>query len=626
MKRQPTFIDLFCGCGGWTEGFSQLSYKCLYSVDFWAPAALTHSVNHPGIEDDKKAKNILDSSVAETIKTKLRSGEVDVLIGSPPCTQFSFSNRGGSGDVVEGMVLVRRFLEFVDYIQNELSQEDYPWVMENVPRLKVFLEKECIDKKNSIYRLNCVDEPEIFYEVKIPKIVVLNSADYGAPQKRQRVFCGNFSIPKPTHISPGVLNDSAKRREFIQNYELDEGEFKNLKPWRTLDRILDSLPNPQEKLEPDVIVTDPNYPNLRITANELHDHFYDTRLHAGVELFECHEMKQHHPVYGVMNFPDDTSQPARTVMATEMAVSRETIVVPVKKDFKPERLGKRPYIEVLNEHRDKKSGGYRRLTIRELGCVQGFPITYQLSGMTSGIKHKQIGNAVSPFISRAFAGMFAERYLDRPSIAKRSASAIRLNQPSDIAEHESYEHAHEWTPRPYKKNSQKFYAHLRTTKADGQRLDLAMSPNDRKLWKPLLCLGSGKAYRRTEIGYRLLDEMLSGLKRGQNRINGELDEWLSNIEKEINSADMNRFTSASIENNFDKGGDIVKGTPIYFVEDGLDLIIRDIVNGSYNELRTVAAEVEFSEFGVSRPINAYTVIAAVALEQLVRRANASSIT
>lgn len=624
MTKQPTFIDLFCGCGGWTEGFSQLGYKCLYSVDFWAPAALAHSINHPGIQDDDVAKNILDADVAETIKTKLQSGEVDILIGSPPCTQFSFSNRGGGGNTVEGMVLVRRFLEFVDYIQNELGQDDFPWVMENVPRLKLFLEKECIDKAKNIYRLNRVDEPEIFYEVRIPKLVILNSADYGAAQRRRRVFCGNFAVPKPTHASLEVKHDPKKKLEFIDNYNITETEFKKLKPWRTLGDVLIELPNPLSKQGRTNKVADPNYPGLEIPSFQLHDHFCDTRLRLGIELFESHVMKQHHPVYGVMNFPDDAEQPARTVMATEMVVSRETIIVPTNRGYTPKTLSKRPYAEILKEHKSKKCGGYRRLTVRELACVQGFPITYQLSGKSSSIKHKQIGNAVSPFVSRAFGRMFAKEYLDSPTVANRKAIKLILNRPEDIADYDSYEHVKIWESKPYKKNSHKFYGHLRTTKADGQRLDLSIMPTETDTCKSLLCLGSGKAYKRTEINSSVVDELLSGLKSGQDRINGELDDWILKIEEEIDHVDIDQFLAPSLADNFKENGALVQSTPLYLVEEGIDLIIRQAVNGRYDELSNIEVDIDFLEFGLSRPINAYTVIAAVALKQLAKRANSEA--
>ncbi|KKK65120.1 hypothetical protein LCGC14_2977350, partial [marine sediment metagenome] len=67
-KKTLNFIDLFCGCGGWTEGFAQAGYNCVYSVDNWKPAAITHSLNHPGIEDDDSAKDVLSDEISQKIK------------------------------------------------------------------------------------------------------------------------------------------------------------------------------------------------------------------------------------------------------------------------------------------------------------------------------------------------------------------------------------------------------------------------------------------------------------------------------------------------------------------------------------------------------------------------------
>ena len=43
--------------------------------------------------------------------------EVDFVVGSPPCTQFSYSNRGGSGDISDGLVDIFKFLEVVEYLK-----------------------------------------------------------------------------------------------------------------------------------------------------------------------------------------------------------------------------------------------------------------------------------------------------------------------------------------------------------------------------------------------------------------------------------------------------------------------------------------------------------------------------
>jgi hypothetical protein len=218
--------------------------------------------------------------------------------------------------------------------------------------------------------------------------------------------------------------------------------------------------------------------------------------------------------------------------------------------------------------------------------------------------------------------MFAKEYLNQPAVTDVKDKLLILNRPDNLTDYDSYEQVKTWKQKPYKENSKKFYGHLRTTKADGQRLDLAITPNEDNTWKSLFCLGSGKSYKRTEINSMLVDELLSGLKNGQDRINGELADWITKIEEEINKTDTVQLLSSSLAENFQKDGSLARSAPIYFIEEGLDLIIRDAVNGRYSELSNIEVDISFSEFGVSRLINAYTVIAAVALEQLVKRANA----
>src|SRR3546814_16283278 len=55
--------------------------------------------------------------------------DIDIVVGSPPCTQFSYSNRGGGGDIADGLEDVKRFLTIVDHLKPRV------WAMEHVPRV-----------------------------------------------------------------------------------------------------------------------------------------------------------------------------------------------------------------------------------------------------------------------------------------------------------------------------------------------------------------------------------------------------------------------------------------------------------------------------------------------------------
>jgi hypothetical protein len=119
-------VDLSPAAAGSSEGYRQAGFDLVGAYDNWRPAVETHNRNHPGT-----GAQVAD--VMELPWETLAELRPDVLIGSPPCTQFSFSNRGGNGDIDLGMKLVYRFLYFVAMVEPRW------WVMENVPRLASYM-------------------------------------------------------------------------------------------------------------------------------------------------------------------------------------------------------------------------------------------------------------------------------------------------------------------------------------------------------------------------------------------------------------------------------------------------------------------------------------------------------
>lgn len=115
-----TIGDIFCGAGGFSEGFRQAGFKIKWALDNWPPAAETFEKNQ-GVK-------VIPDNIFETDFKALE--RVDVLIGGPPCQNFSLAKNGGNGDAKEGMKLVLKFLEAVSELQPRY------WIMENVPNLQ----------------------------------------------------------------------------------------------------------------------------------------------------------------------------------------------------------------------------------------------------------------------------------------------------------------------------------------------------------------------------------------------------------------------------------------------------------------------------------------------------------
>lgn len=279
-SRPLTVGDLFCGAGGFSEGFEQAGFRILWGVDNWPPAVRTFRSNHP----DARA---IDRNIVSLSPLDLEP--VDVLIGSPPCVHFSPANRGGNGDRAAGMRLVRRFLTFVRVLRPKY------WVMENVPGLRGDLEAEII---RDTIRLNSGT-------LAIPVRKVLNAAELGTPQLRRRLYSGCFPIPLASGDSSGNSGIPLKR-------------------------VLECLPDPTRVLvDGPARIDDPVYPEDSIPIGKLTDHLEDSRWAlSNDDLRAARRQKLFHAVYGKMAFPDDVTRPCRTITATRTRGSRSTIVIP----------------------------------------------------------------------------------------------------------------------------------------------------------------------------------------------------------------------------------------------------------------------------------------------------------
>jgi len=85
---KPAVVDLFCGCGGLSSGFSQAGFRVLAGLDKNERALVTFRRNFPKSAVIPADLSKLEAgSVARQLE--LRKGELDALIGGPPCQGFS---------------------------------------------------------------------------------------------------------------------------------------------------------------------------------------------------------------------------------------------------------------------------------------------------------------------------------------------------------------------------------------------------------------------------------------------------------------------------------------------------------------------------------------------------------
>lgn len=263
---QPQAIDLYSGVGGWDLGLRMAGVVSVGSFEWWGPANDTHAVNFGDSGIHEVDIRGIDASTLP---------RVDFVVGSPPCTQFSFANRGGNGDIADGLNDIAKFLEVVADIKPRA------WAMENVPRVAGILRAE-LQPGGQLHRFASL--------VKV--VTVVNAAEYGVPQKRKRMIAGSFPL------------------------DLLEAYRTGLTP-PPLGEVVAALSQ-----DP---VVDPVFGTV-VPRDEVFGLDEEPAL-TWEELRMNRDAKRFHPVYNLMPFPDPLAAPARTVTATCTRVSRESIVV-----------------------------------------------------------------------------------------------------------------------------------------------------------------------------------------------------------------------------------------------------------------------------------------------------------
>lgn len=153
-------VDLFCGCGGMSMGFENAGFQIVASYDNWDPAIEVYRLNfqHPIFKRD-----LLETEKIDDIS----SNNPDVIIGGPPCQDFS-----SAGHRDETLGRANLTLSYADIITK--IKPKY-FVMENVPTIKK-------SEKLDIIKAQFKDAGYGLSEM------VLDASLCGVPQKRKRFF------------------------------------------------------------------------------------------------------------------------------------------------------------------------------------------------------------------------------------------------------------------------------------------------------------------------------------------------------------------------------------------------------------------------------------------------------
>lgn len=194
-SQMPSAIDLFCGCGGMTEGLKQAGFQVLWGNDVAAHPLVAYRANHPEVlVDEKDIRQIECKRLMGELG--LKRGELDLLAGCPPCQGFSSirTNNGRYSIPDERNDLISDYLRFVEAFRPKVV------MLENVPGLK----------DDSRFENFVATMTDLGYQGEWR---ILNVADYGVPQRRRRLIY--VAAYKKSILISGKVNEYRTVRDAI---------------------------------------------------------------------------------------------------------------------------------------------------------------------------------------------------------------------------------------------------------------------------------------------------------------------------------------------------------------------------------------------------------------------------
>lgn len=371
-------IDLFAGAGGFAEGYRQASWSILAGNDCDKAAAETFKFNFPN-------SNFVTASIEHVTASDLlgpvrvERGELDCLIGGPPCQSFSYNNHQRSS-TNERASLFRHYLRLVDNIQPKTI------VMENVPGMLTIGD-------GSVITEICSSLKALGYS---SKYLILKAENYGVPQLRRRVFIFASRVGDPITMVPKITHWC---KDLHGKSGRPGGSMKRPVNVRSAIGDLPSISNGGGATVMDYEGRSPNtvfQKQVRRRSHQLYNHL-------GHKLGPVNlERVAHIPTGGNWRDIPREKLPA--------GMQRARLSDHTKRYG---RLCWTGYSSTILTKCDPHWGCYlhpsqdRVLSVREAARFQGFPDTFRFCGDSLSAQYAQVGNAVPVQLAKAVAASVA---------------------------------------------------------------------------------------------------------------------------------------------------------------------------------------------------------------------------
>lgn len=348
MAEQYNVIDLFCGCGGLSEGFRLAGFNIIGGIDFNEKAIATYNHNFKGAKGI--CCDLLEMNEKKIIDEFGSLKNIDVIIGGPPCQGFSSANRWQKEMADPRNKLFFEFVKFVDLA---------------IPKAVVIENVRGIVTKDNGYAKKRIEE--IFQERGyFITNKILDASEYGVPQKRLR----NFFVA----LKEGEFDfDDIKKSNRIFTVKDAIGELYNLENNLSGTKVIMTSPENDYtrylRREDNVIVNaEIRYPADKVQERISHVPQGGNWRNVPEYLWPSQRNNRHSSAYKRL----DENQVSVT-------------------------------IDTGNNHSNYFHPIYNRLpTVREAARLQSFPDEFEFIGNRSD-QYRQVGNAVPPLLAKAIA-------------------------------------------------------------------------------------------------------------------------------------------------------------------------------------------------------------------------------
>ena len=373
MKNK--IIDLFCGCGGMSRGFEMAGFEVALAIDFWKDAIETYKRNSPSVDARCMDIHRLDE---KTMAESFNKNDVIGIIGGPPCQGFSTVGKRDVDDPRNQLYL--QYCRIVETIRPQF------FVIENVKGLMT-LNGGAV-KQDIIERFSTMG-----YNVSFK---VINAANYGVPQNRQRVFFVGMR---------NAFFDFPQEFKYILSAKDGISDLPSASKWDGTSVIASYDNQPQNDFQR----------LMRGKTSRLSNHEFTVHSEQTVGI--------------ISRIPDGGS--IRDLPPEFWKIRK------YNKAF--ERMSSsRPANTVDTGHRNYFHYAEPRIpTVRENARLQSFPDDFVFLG-TRGSQYKQVGNAVPPLLAKIIATAI-KKQLKRTSskgVGMKSVSVSNLSSPgASFTEH-----------------------------------------------------------------------------------------------------------------------------------------------------------------------------------------------